>query len=46
MDDVRGKFLGPPYGTTPDAVIAYEIYRFDAFEAVREIVLTISRNFE
>ena len=22
MDDVRGDLLGPPYGTTPDAVIA------------------------
>ena len=35
MDDVRGGFLGPPHGTTPAAVIANKILRFDPFEAVK-----------
>ena len=35
MDDVRGDFLGPPYGTTPAAVIANKIYRFDLLEAIK-----------
>ena len=33
MDDVRGDFLGPPHGTTPAAVIANKIQRFDPLEA-------------
>ena len=35
MDDVRGGFLGPPHGTTPAAVIANKIYKFDPLEAVK-----------
>ena len=35
MDDVRGDFLGPPYGTTPAAVIANKIYRFDPLKAIK-----------
>ena len=48
MDDVRGDFLRPPHGTTPAAVIANKILRFDPLEAIkniqREIVWTILRN--
>ena len=35
MDDVRGDFLGPPHGTTPAAVIANKIEKFDPLEAVK-----------
>ena len=35
MDDVRGDFLRPPHGTTPAAVIANKIIRFDPLEAVK-----------
>ena len=35
MHDVQGDFLGPPHGTTPAAVIANKIVRFDPLEAVK-----------
>ena len=35
MDDVRGDFLGPPHGTTPAAVIANKIYKFDPLGTVK-----------
>ena len=35
MDDVRGDFLRPPYGTKPAAEIANKMYKFDPLEAVK-----------
>ena len=35
MDDVRGDFLGPLHGTTPAAVIANKMEKFDHLEAVK-----------
>ena len=35
MNDVRGDVLGSPHGTTPAAVIANKIERFDPLEAVK-----------
>ena len=35
MDDVRGDFFRPTHGTTPAAVIANKIQRFDPLEAVK-----------
>ena len=39
MDDVRGDFLEPPHGTTPAAVTANKILRFDPLEAVKKRVI-------
>ena len=35
MDDVRGNILGSPHGTTPAAVIANKIQRFDPLEVIK-----------
>ena len=35
MGDLRGDFLGAPHGTTPAAVIANKIFRFDPLETVK-----------
>ena len=35
MDDVRGRFLGLPHGTTPAAVTTNKIYKIVPLRAVK-----------